>query len=82
MELGLPVVAYAAAALPETVADGGLLLDDKDPLAVAVSVGELLGDPARLEHQRSAGRVRAEAFCLPRSSARLLELVHQQLATP
>ena len=82
MELGLPVVAYAAAALPETVADGGVLLDDKDPLAVAVAVGDLLADPARLEHQRDAGRARAEVFSLPRSSARFLELVHQQLAVP
>jgi glycosyltransferase involved in cell wall biosynthesis len=82
MELGLPVVAYAAAAVPETVGDAALLLDDKDPLAVAVAVGDLLADPARLDALRSAGRARAEALSLPRSSARFLELVHQQLAAP
>ena len=80
MELGLPVVAYAAAALPETVGDGGLLLADKDPLAVAVAVGDLLADPARLELLRGAGRARAEALSLPHTSARFMTLVRRQLA--
>src|SRR6202035_4161537 len=32
MALGVPVVAYAAAAIPDTVGDAAVLLDDKDPL--------------------------------------------------
>ena len=40
MELGVPVVAYAATAVPETVGDAGLLLDDKDPLTVAMAVDQ------------------------------------------
>jgi hypothetical protein len=62
------------------VGDGGLLLDDKDPLVVAVAVGELLADPARLATLRRAGHARAEAFSLPRSSERFMTVVHQQLA--
>jgi L-malate glycosyltransferase len=72
MELGVPVVAYGAAALPETVGDGGLLLDDKDALSVAVAVGDLLGDQARTDGLRAAGRARAEAFSLPRTSGAFL----------
>ncbi len=37
MHHGVPVVAYAAAAVPETVLDAGLLLDSKEPLLVATA---------------------------------------------
>ena len=38
MELGVPVVAYGAAAVPETLGGAGIVLDDKDPLEVAKAV--------------------------------------------
>lgn len=64
MELGVPVVAYAAAAVTETVADAGILLDDKEPLAVARAVRSLLTDePARREVV-ARGRSRAATFGL------------------
>jgi glycosyltransferase involved in cell wall biosynthesis len=81
MELDVPVVAYAAAAVPETVGEAGLLLDDKEPLSVAVHVGDLLADPARLEVLRKAGRARAEALSLPRASKRFMDLITDHLAT-
>ena len=40
MELGVPVVAYPAAAVPETLGDAGVLVEDKDPLTVAMAVDE------------------------------------------
>ncbi len=42
MEAGLPVVAYGAGAVPETVGTGGLLLDDKSPSMVAEAVAAVL----------------------------------------
>ena len=75
MELGLPVIAYAAAALPETVADGGLVLGDKDPLVVATAVGELIGDPDRRQAVIDAGRRRAADFSLARTSARMVSVL-------
>ncbi len=76
MELGVPVVAYAAAAIPETVGDAGVLLDDKDPLRVAVAVAGLLGDRERRAEQVAAGRARAAHFSLAASGARFVrELV-------
>ena len=42
MELGVPVVAYAATAVPETLGGAGVLLDDKDPLVVAVAVDKVV----------------------------------------
>jgi glycosyltransferase involved in cell wall biosynthesis len=73
MELGLPVVAYAATAVTETVADAGVLLDDKDPLAVAAAVDDLLSDPPRRTSVIDAGRARAATFSLPVTSERWLE---------
>jgi len=70
MELGVPVVAYAAAAVPETVAGAGVLLADKDPLAVAVAVHDLLSDPDRRAALIGAGRARAGDFALPATAAR------------
>jgi glycosyltransferase involved in cell wall biosynthesis len=75
MELGVPVVAFRAGALPETVGAGGILLDSKDPLAVAVEVGELLGDESLKEERVRAGRERASELSLPNTSKRLVELV-------
>ena len=70
MELGLPVVAYSAAAVTETVADAGVLLEDKDPLAVAYAVGQLLSDVSGLDAVRAAGRARAATFALPLTAER------------
>jgi glycosyltransferase involved in cell wall biosynthesis len=72
MELGLPVVGYAAAAVTETVADAGVLLDDKDPLTVAAEVHRLLSDGDRREALVKAGRERASSFSRGTTSERWL----------
>src|SRR5262249_15031925 len=72
MELGLPVVAYSAAAVTETVADAGVLLEDKDPLVVAHAVHQLLSDPDRREATVASGRKRAASFGRPVTSERWL----------
>lgn len=72
MELGVPVVAHAAAALPETVAGGGVLLDDKDPLVVACAVDAVLNDDDGRAQLVAAGRARAADFALPATSAQMV----------
>ncbi len=57
MAAGLPIVAYASSAVPETLGDAGLLLDDKTPSLVAEAVIEVLSNPllaARLDAARAA----------------------------
>ena len=56
---GRPVVAYAAAAVPETLAGAGVLLHEKDPVLVAAAVDEVLGnDETRANlQQRAASRL-------------------------
>ena len=75
MHFGIPVVAYASSAVPETVADAGVLLDDKDPFVVATAVDRVLGDAALRTELVEAGRRRADDFSLERTSAQLLELL-------
>jgi glycosyltransferase involved in cell wall biosynthesis len=74
MELGVPVVAYRAAAVPGTLGEAGILLDDKGPVSVALAV-EQACLPGRRQELVRAGRERAAAFSLPLSSARLVSTI-------
>jgi L-malate glycosyltransferase len=82
MELGLPVVAYAAAAVTDTVGGAGVLLEDKDPLAVACAVDDLLGDNARRSALVAAGRARAAEFSLESTRRCFLHTLTTWLAEP
>jgi len=79
MELGVPVVAYDAAAVAETVGDAGVVLLDKDPLTVAVEVDAVLGDEARRQALIEAGRARAASFALERTAPALVAAVEGAL---
>jgi len=74
MELGVPVVAYAAAAVPETLGGAGILVDVKEPVAVAQAV-EQACHPGRHQELARAGRERAGRFSLPLTSARLVSTI-------
>jgi glycosyltransferase involved in cell wall biosynthesis len=79
MELGLPIVAYPAAAVPETVGDAAVLVPDKDPLAVATAVADLLGDRASCQRLVDAGRRRARRWDLTASAGRWVETLAAHL---
>jgi glycosyltransferase involved in cell wall biosynthesis len=73
MELGVPVIAFASTAVTDTVSSAGVLLDDKDPLAVACAVDELLSDDTRRAALVESGRARAVTFSLPATSKQFLD---------
>ena len=73
MHLGLPVVALAAAAVPETVADAGLLLDSKRPLDVVAAVARLAEDAPLRAGLIERGRRRAMDFTLERTGPAFLK---------
>ena len=75
MSLELPIVAYDAGAVAETLAGAGVLLQSKDPLEVAVGVRQLLGDQDRVRAYVEAGRARARDFSLESTSAQFLKAV-------
>lgn len=58
MALSVPVVARAAAAIPSTLGDVGLLWADDDPRLYAASVARLRHDSTAREHLVAAGRMR------------------------
>ncbi len=74
---GVPVVAYGATAVPETVGDAGLVLPTKDPLRFATAVHRVAHDEELRARLASAARRRVEGFALGRSTARFVELVRQ-----
>ena len=64
MHLGVPVVAYDAAAVGETVGDGGLVLPDKTPLRMAMAIRRVVEDGGLRREMARLGRRRAEDFTL------------------
>ena len=67
MVFGLPVIAYDAGAVAETLRGGGLLLADKDPLTVAALVDRVMTDGALRAavlrtQERAIAEVRATDF--------------------
>jgi L-malate glycosyltransferase len=67
----LPVVAFAAAAVPETLGGAGLLLAEKHPSLVAAAVHRVTSDDRLREALVGAGRERLGRFSLERSRAAL-----------
>lgn len=78
---GLPVVAYGAAAVPETVGDAGLVLATKDPLRFAAAVHRVVTDDALRERLAGAARARVASFSIERATARHVELVRRAIGS-
>jgi len=72
----VPVVAYGAAAVPETLGGGGVLLSDKSPVLVAAAVARVARDGKLRDALVTAGRARLAAFAPEVVSERLRELLH------
>jgi glycosyltransferase involved in cell wall biosynthesis len=62
MHLGVPVVAFDAGAMGETVGTGGLVLGHKAPATVAVAVDRAVREPELRARLVSAGKRRAASF--------------------
>jgi glycosyltransferase involved in cell wall biosynthesis len=79
MAHGVPVVAYGATAVPETVAGAGIVLDNKEPLRFAASVARVLDDQAVADALRRAGMRRSEDFSLARSKAAMVGAIRRAI---
>ena len=80
--MGVPVLAYAATAVPATMDGAGVLYTDKDPLAVAALINAVVDDldlQARIIEGQDAALDRLEARDF---EGTLLAFVDQLLATP
>lgn len=80
--MGVPVLAYAATAVPATMDGAGVLYTDKDPLAVAALINAVVDDldlQERIIEGQDAALDRLEARDF---AGTLLAFVDQLLATP
>jgi glycosyltransferase involved in cell wall biosynthesis len=75
MHAGLPIVAFAAGAVPETLGGAGVLLDTNRPSAVASAVNRIRGDDRLTDRLRAAGHRRLEAFSPARTRDRFVEVL-------
>ncbi len=73
MRHGLPVVAFDAGAVGDTVGDAGLVLDDKAPARVAAAVHRVFSDPALRGRLVTAGFGRLSVFDLERTKTRFVD---------
>jgi L-malate glycosyltransferase len=63
----VPIVAYAAAAIPETLGNAGLLLHEKEPCSVAAAVHRVVRDDALRRQLAEAGTRRVPTFDVTRT---------------
>lgn len=80
MSRGVPVVAYASAAVPETLADAGSLLSSKSPALVASVVHRLLGDEGARRALVERGHARAKQYAPGRARAAFQQVIGAALA--
>jgi glycosyltransferase involved in cell wall biosynthesis len=80
MAFRVPVVAYAATAIPETVDDAALLLPRPDPLLVAEAVYRVLGDRSLRSMLIERGSARIKRFDTEAIGNRLLNEVMAAVA--
>ncbi len=78
MGASLPIVATHVDGIPEVVVDGktGLLVSERDPMALAGAIHYLLGNPDAARVMGRAGRERIEKHFTWRSVAERLEAVY------
>jgi glycosyltransferase involved in cell wall biosynthesis len=75
MASGLPIVAYGAGAVGETLGGAGLLLDSKRPSVVATSVARVVRDPTLAASLTTVGRRRLGQFSPASTRARFVDVL-------
>ncbi len=81
MGSGVPVVAYRAGAVAETLGHGGVVLDGKAPLLVAAAVARVLTDAALRERVVAAGHQRSTELGRTPTAEKLLAEIMPVLTT-
>lgn len=64
MHFGLPVVAFGSSAVPETVGDGGIIVEEKNPARVSELVYRVATEPVLRSMLVSQGRNRVGRFSI------------------
>ena len=72
MYFDVPIIAYAAAAVPETLGNGGLLLDSSEPETAAAAVDRILTDEPLREALRAGQKEKLKDFSYDRVKERIM----------
>ncbi|MEI6030657.1 MAG: glycosyltransferase family 1 protein [Synechococcaceae cyanobacterium ELA739] len=75
MACGAPVIAARAGALPEVVGDAALLVDPRDPAAIADAISRLGREPALARSLGATGPARAAHFDWGTSAQQVLQVL-------
>lgn len=78
MAAGAPVIASRCGALPEVVADAGIMVDGEDSHKIAETIAWLSADPAVRDEYRRRGKARAEECSWDRCVDRLLRSLKER----
>jgi glycosyltransferase involved in cell wall biosynthesis len=80
MDASRPVIACRVGGLPEAVEDGvtGVLVEPRDPAALAAAIGGVLGRPDRGRSLGVAGRRRVETLFRAATMARRVEAIYEE----
>lgn len=76
----LPVIAFDAAAVGETLGTGGLVMTDKTPTTVAVAAHRILSDETLRKAMISGGHQRLADFALPVVEKQWTQLIESMVA--
>ena len=79
MHNNIPVVAFAAAAVPETVGDAAVLLTDKSPSMVAGAVDRVLHDSLLREAMVAKGQIQLSSMSLERGRQTWRTVIEQMV---
>ena len=79
MACGTPVVVSDAAALREVVGEAGIVVEARDPQALARAIAEVLRDRERHRALREAGLARARQFSWEATALQTAGLYHRIL---
>ncbi|MBN1827452.1 MAG: glycosyltransferase [Candidatus Eisenbacteria bacterium] len=82
MRLGVPVVAYGAAAIPETAGEAALLLSDREEATVAEALARAVLDPPFRDDLIGKGFDRSEKFTSESITARLRDILEKTRILP
>lgn len=77
MHHSLPIVAYGAAAVAETVGGAGVVVPTQSPLHLAAGAHRVLGDPGLSQTLAAGARQRLEDLALPRARAAVAAAVEE-----
>jgi len=77
MHFGVPIVAYEAAAVPETLGDSGILVIEKDHVAIAELIGLLLEDVTLRDKLTGTQGRRLKDFLPERAKIRLTRYLNE-----